>query len=354
MHRKQIPVFCFLITFLISCIPQPPTAPLQTTFYLYRFDPPAFLEFSEEFQVVREIPFFIPPHCGLLNTFPAPRGNFMAIELGCPNGQTVLYLDVDSEAVTQPVLNSDSHFLAWTLDGNAAYLKADSLGSPRVVLASTDGAQDSIPITEFTYDLAPAARQGEFAFTFSRGLGQGSELWLAKRNGAIVEPLYADPLHYISFARYSPDGNRIAFIKIPDTQTPFTIGELWVMDADGSGARRLAAADAGHGYAASWSPDGTRLAFVKRENPEDKRADQASAALVSNMYILDLEDGSLVQITHLKEGRVETPFWSPDGNTLAFHAVIDDRMEVRLVDMTTGTFRTLVTESSCCPAWLRR
>ena len=176
----------------------------------------------------------------------------------------------ESATVTQPVTNSDSHFLAWTPDGKAAYLKVDSLGNARVVRAYTDGAQDIIPVTEFTYDLAPSSNQGEFTFTFSRGLGQGSELWLAKRDGNVVEQLYADPFNYISFARWSPDGSQIAFIKIPDSPTPFTVGELWVMNATGSNARKLADADAGHGYAANWSPDGKRIAFVARENPEDR------------------------------------------------------------------------------------
>jgi dipeptidyl aminopeptidase/acylaminoacyl peptidase len=278
----------------------------------------------------------------------------MAIELSCPNGQTVLLLDTNTASVRQPVSEVDSHFLAWALDGSAAYLKIDSLGSPRVVRVFTDGKQDSIPITEFTYDLAASADRDEFTFTFSRGMGQGSELWFAERNGNIVELLYADPLHYISFARYSPDGSQIAFVKIPDTQTPFTVGELWVMNHDGSSPRNLAEADAGHGYAASWSPDGARIAFVKRENPDDERADQSSEALISNLYVVHVQSGSLTQLTQLEDGHVETPFWSPDGNTLAFNVVINDRMEVRLADLQTGEIRSLTTESSCCPAWLRK
>src|SRR5690349_24707661 len=145
-----------LLTFfsLLSCTPGPtPAHSAQISFYAYRFEPPAFVEFSTDFQPVREIPFSLPPNCGLFNTFPAPFGAFLAIELSCPNGQTVLVLDTNTSAVTQPVPDSDSHFLAWAFDGSAAYLKANSLGSPEVLRVATGGAHEVLPITEFTYDL---------------------------------------------------------------------------------------------------------------------------------------------------------------------------------------------------------
>jgi Tol biopolymer transport system component len=166
--------------------------------------------------------------------------------------------------------------------------------------------------------------------------------------------LYADPYNYISFARFSADGRQIAFIKIPDTQIPFTVGELWVMNHDGSNARKLADADAGHGYAANWSPDEERIAFVVRENPEDEQADRSSAALVSNIYVVDVISGALTQITNIENGRAETPVWSPHGNTLAFNVVINDRMEIRIADLITGKTRALLSESTCCPAWLQK
>jgi len=360
--KRQITVHCLLITsFLLSCTPTPEPS-LETTILVYRLKPPAFIEFSEDLQPVKKIPFSVPPNCGLFNTFPAPIGNFLAIELSCPNGQTVLFLNVESASIAQPVTASDSHFLAWTSDGKAAYLKVDSLGSPRIARAHVDGTQDQLEITEYTYDISANPTNEDFTFTFSRGLGFGSELNLAQNNGRNTKQLYADQYNYISFARWSPGGSRIAYIKIPDTQTPFTVGELWVMEADGSNPRKLADADAGHGYAANWSPNGKSIAFVVRENPEDERADQTSDSLISNIYIVDIESGALTQVTHLENGRAETPFWSPDGNTLAFNVVVNGRMNVFIADVDSvgvGSpnpveIKPLVTESACCPAWMRK
>jgi tricorn protease-like protein len=302
------------------------------------------------------------------DTYPAPVGKFLAIELNCPSGQTVLFLDASSSlsastaSVTQPVTDSDSHFLAWTSDGKAAYLKVDTLGKPQVIRAYTDGARDPLAINEFTYDLSAQPDSRDFTFTFSRGLGYGSELYLAKHDGRITQLLYADQYNYLSFARFSPDGKQIAFIKTPDSQTPFTVGELWVMNADGSNPRKLADADAGHGFAANWSPDGKRIAFVVRENPEDETADQNSNALIGTIYTIEVESaalssskgGRLTQVTHFTEGYAETPLWSPDGNSLAFTVVINGRMEVQIADAATGEIRSLITGSTCCPAWMRK
>lgn len=356
MNFKQlVTVHCSLITVLLlsSCQPSPTPSP-QTSLLLYRFVPPAFLEYSADLQPLNEIPFHLPPDCGLYNTFPAPIGRYLLIELSCPGGQTVLFLDTDSDSVTQPITASDAHFLAWTSDGEAAYLKVDSLGNPQVIRAHINGTRTTLAINEFTYDLAVNPVNDDFTFTFSRGMGFGSELHSTQYEARNTQLLYADPFNYISFARFSPDGKQIAFIKTPDTQTPFTLGELWVMDADGSNARKLADADAGHGYTANWSPDGTRIAFVVRENPEDERADQSSEALVSNIYVMDIDTGALTQITNFESGHAETPFWSPDGNTLTFNAVIDGRMTVSSAEVSSGEIRFLEAEPACCPAWMRK
>lgn len=341
--------------FLFSCTyTPPPQQPTHTSLFIYRFEPPAFIEFSEDLQQIKEIPFSIPRNCGLLDVFSAPIGQYLLIELSCPNGQTALLLDTVTDSITQPVTDTDAHFLAWTPDGGSAYLKVDALGNARVIRVDIDGEQIELDITGWTYDLAASPKSDDFIFSFSRGLGSGSELNFTQNDGRTTQALYEDPLHYIAFARYSPDGERIAFIKIPDSATPFTVGELWIVDADGSNARKLADVDAGHGYAANWSPHGKQIAVVKRENPQDESANQATESLISNIYSIDVQSGVPSQITHFEDGRAETPRWSPDGNTLSFNVVIDGRMNVSTVDIITGEMRSLLTESACCPAWMRK
>jgi Tol biopolymer transport system component len=343
--------FCFLL--VISCTPANPPA-LQTTLYLYRFDPPAFVEFSSDFQPVDEIPFSIPLQCSLYNIFPAPVGSFLLVELSCPNGQTILFLDTDTGSVSQPVTGTDSHYLAWASDGTSVYLKVDSLGDTGVVRVYTRGNQQQTSLIGWTYDLSARPNSDDIIFTFSRGLGYGSELHASQGNGRSSSRLLEDPLHYISFARFAPDGRKISFIKIPDTQTPYTIGELWIMNTDGSDPRKLADVDAGHGFAANWSPDGKWIAFVGRENPDDEGADQSPDLLISNIYLIHTQSGELSQITTLTRGHVETPHWSPAGNSLAFNIVLNGRMDVQIADIISGEIRPLTTDSTCCPAWLRK
>ena len=302
MLRTRITFHFLLITsLLLSCQP-PSTPPPQTSFLLYRFNPPAFVEYSADFEPVNEIPFSMPLSCGLNHTFPALIGNLLLIELSCPNGQTVLFLDTDSGLTTQPVTDSDSHFLAWASDGGAVYLKVDSFGSPRVIRAYPDGKYDPVAVNGFTYDLAGKPDSSDFIFTFSLGLGRGSELWFAQNDGHTAKQLYNDPYHYMSFARFSADGKQIAFIKIPDTQTPFTVGELWVMDTDGFHARKLADADAGHGYAANWSPDGKRL---------------ASGSSDQTVRVWEEGQPEASRILEAHSDWVRSVAWSPDGKRLA-------------------------------------
>jgi Tol biopolymer transport system component len=350
---QRLIILVVLLAMLTGC--SSATKELSTTaFYVFRMEPPGLIELSPDNEVTREIPVAIPGGCGLGNVYAPPAGSTLAIEFNCEFGQAVVYVNTDSGEIKQPITDSDSHFMAWTPDGQAAYLKVDIANRPHIVRAPLRGKARYTPLTELTYDISPKAGSADLFFSFSRGMGQGSEMWYAWDGGRSTKQVLADPQNYLSFARWSPDGSQIAFIKIPDSATPFTVGELWVMNADGSSPRKLADADAGHGYAEAWSPDGSRIALVIRENPNDVEADQNGGALKSNVAIVNVRDGSRSELTRLQDARVEAPVWSPDGNRLAFTVVLNDKMNVYIADSTSGKVEEVLPVAACCPVWIRK
>lgn len=321
---------------------------------MYRASPPAFVELNDDLEVRDEVSFAAPTDCAVQNAFPAPRGPTLAVELGCPFGQAVVLLNLDTQATTQPITTSDSHFLAWANDGAALYLRIDGINRPRIVRSSIGGDLDELKLSELSYDVAPAPQDNEFVFSLSRGMGHGSEMWRARDSGEGLRQIANDPANYLAFARWSPDGREIAYLKIPDTAVPFSVGELWVMEANGSNGRRLADADAGHGFAPSWSPDGTQIAFVARENRDDPEADDSSATLTSNIYLADTRSGKVVPATEFRSARVEAPLWEPGGRTLAFVAKVDDRMTAYVVQMASREMTAVPLDGVCCLGWVRR
>jgi Tol biopolymer transport system component len=117
----------------------------------------------------------------------------------------------------------------------------------------------------------------------------------------------------------SPDGDRIAFVH--DDQ-------VHVMAANGSGITQLTP-DQGAGgrtrafFNPVWSPDGTRIALSGWGN----------TPMAVDIYVRDLVDGGLVNLTNSADLRNHSPAWSPDGTQLAFASNRDS-------DLTTNPFDT--------------
>jgi hypothetical protein len=343
-----------LSAFLLSCsAPTPIPLSSASSLYVFRIDPPALLELGANFSIARELPLNLP--CPLIATHPAPRGRYLALELECNRGPLVQIVDTTTGAVTAPFTDVDSHYLAWDFDDNLI-LRLDAFGNTRLVRVTPAGRADPLDLPPLIYDMDSAPNGAAHTYSFTRGIGLGSELWSASPTGSRARQLHANKNSIITFARWSPNGRQIAFIAMPDSATPFPVGELWVMDADGGNALPLAAADAGHGYAAAWSPDSTRLAYVGRENPNDAHADQAAGALVSNIYIIEIASGEAARLTNFDGALVEAPVWSADGSFLAFSIVtLNDTISVWIADLITGQVTRLETAGpACCPAWIRK
>ncbi len=101
------------------------------------------------------------------------------------------------------------------------------------------------------------------------------------------------------WARWSPDGKKIAFISDMTGED-----QLYLIDQDGAGKpEQLTTEFKAMLYAPEWSPDGKRLAF------SDKNG---------KLYALTISDKTIVQIADDEFGMIRDYVWSKNGGHLAF------------------------------------
>ncbi|HEX5149653.1 MAG TPA: hypothetical protein VFW02_11265, partial [Candidatus Limnocylindrales bacterium] len=161
----------------------------------------------------------------------------------------------------------------------------------------------------------------------------GTGLYTMNADGSDIRPLVVIPLgktlgeEDLSYARWSPDGSTIAFIRTPPG--PRNEQHLYLMDADGSNPRALPMG-AGTTYAnnLAWSPDGSRIAYQRWDT---NGAQPIGVLTLATGEVIDAgppvgEDGVVFD-------------WSPDGTTIL--AVPGDDPHFIAIDPTDGSWETI-------------
>ena len=101
------------------------------------------------------------------------------------------------------------------------------------------------------------------------------------------------------WARWSPDGTRIAFISDRDGED-----EVWIVAQDGSGeAKQLTDGGQAMRYAAEWAPDGKRLAFGDKDG---------------KLWVVEVDGGTPLVVADEQRGQIRDYSWAPRGGHLAF------------------------------------
>lgn len=129
----------------------------------------------------------------------------------------------------------------------------------------------------------------------------------------------------IFFPEISPDGQSIA---VSSRDGEVNDRDVWIHDI-AAGTKRRVMEVQGNDNFPFWSPEGDEIAFT------------SSRTRNYELYRQNLEPGS--EAIRILEGeRPEYPRdWSPDGKYLAFARAYDDRREVELLRMDTGEYETL-------------
>ena len=101
------------------------------------------------------------------------------------------------------------------------------------------------------------------------------------------------------WARWSPDGRRIAFVSDASGED-----EIYLVAQDGSGEpEQLTSGGQGMRYAAEWSPAGTHLASSDKDG---------------RLIVVDVETREVIEVADEPRGPLRDYTWSPNGGYLAF------------------------------------
>ena len=119
-------------------------------------------------------------------------------------------------------------------------------------------------------------------------------------------------LEWVANPQISPDGEHIVYSRGQmDKMKDRRVSRLWIIDTDGSNHRKLTNRDISEG-SARWSPDGNRIAFTSSSEDDG-----------SEIYVYWMESGTLSRITQLEESPSGIT-WSPNGKYLAFNMKVQE------------------------------
>jgi Tol biopolymer transport system component len=112
----------------------------------------------------------------------------------------------------------------------------------------------------------------------------------------------------VSSPRWSPDGRRIAFVRLVDAEN--FLFELFVLDADGANERQLTSGSAGPMHSLAWAPDGSRIAFVYEPTTDDPDV----SITQRQIRVVPVETGEPLTVYQHQMALIGG--WSPDGTRL--------------------------------------
>ena len=121
--------------------------------------------------------------------------------------------------------------------------------------------------------------------------------------------LTSGPL-YLWNVRWSPDSKDLAFITSPTGKPDDgNLEDIGVVPAEGGALRKLGVI----GGAFAWSPDGRWIALAASTN-------RTAYVEKTDLWVAPAAGGSPRNLTASFDEDADTPCWSPDGDTLFFHA----------------------------------
>lgn len=184
-------------------------------------------------------------------------------------------------------------------------------------------------------DLRPAWSPDGTRLAFYSGRSGNDDIWAIDVDGNAEAQLTEDPGRDRR-PSWSPDGTKIVF----DSNRAGS-HDIWIMNADGSDQRPLTT-DPGTEMFASFSPDGSQIIYYGYKEGRN------------DIWTMEIDGSNLRSLTNgladEKQNQCtfacHTPAFSPDGQTIAFHADNDGARNIWVMDANGNNPRQLTVTSS--------
>jgi DNA-binding winged helix-turn-helix (wHTH) protein/Tol biopolymer transport system component len=219
--------------------------------------------------------------------------------------QRQLTANSSENAVTSGAVSADGKFLAYS-DVKGIHLKLIETGETKDIAlpAIVKGSQVSWGIVNTWI------RDGTAFVANATSHGQPPSVWLVSVTGRPMRRVRDDALAWT----VSRDGQWVAFGA---NLGPLYYSELWMMRPDGSDARKVFDAGPNTSFGgAEWSPDGQRLAYVKLRQTAD-----AGEMTIESRPLQDGPPATAITADH--PGVLTDWSWSPDGRIIYSIADLD-------------------------------
>jgi Tol biopolymer transport system component len=143
----------------------------------------------------------------------------------------------------------------------------------------------------------------------------------------------------IAYPKWSPDGTKILCTSISGSEdSPSGDARVvWIFPGSDQPGRTVLAGESGvNAWDGAWSPDGTQIAFSRGDTGTVFDPNTASPSY--DIWIMDADGSNQRPLVESDESADVGPFWSPDGNMIAYTSVAETR-SVWVVDVSTGRMR---------------